>query len=124
MRNRSKVPALLAITMVAASCAPPVMHDLVIRNAVLYDGSGGAPVKGDVAVDGDSIAAVGDLGGARGRKEIDAGGLAVAPGFINMLSWATESLIADGRCAERHPPGRHPRGLRRGLVDGPAQRPR
>ncbi|HKY33070.1 MAG TPA: D-aminoacylase [Candidatus Polarisedimenticolia bacterium] len=64
---------------------------------MIHDGSGGAPFRGDVAVDGDRIAAVGDLGGARGRKEIDASGMAVAPGFINMLSWAPESLLHDGR---------------------------
>jgi N-acyl-D-amino-acid deacylase len=73
------------------------MYDIVVRNGTIYDGRGGAPFSGDVAIAGDSIAAVGLLRDARGRKEIDAGGLAVAPGFINMLSWANESLIADGR---------------------------
>src|SRR5205823_10805000 len=68
-----------------------------IRNGTIYDGSARAPVVGDVAVNGDTIAAVGKLTDARGKAEIDARGLAVAPGFINMLSWATESLIADGR---------------------------
>ena len=68
----------------------------VLRGGMLYDGSGGAPRPGDVAVLGDSIVAVGDARGWRGAQEIDARGLAVAPGFVNMLSWATESLIADG----------------------------
>jgi N-acyl-D-amino-acid deacylase len=77
--------------------APPAGYDLVIHNGLLYDGSGAAPVRGDVAVNGDAIAATGDLGTARGKAEIDATGLAVAPGFINMLSWATDSLMADGR---------------------------
>jgi N-acyl-D-amino-acid deacylase len=72
-------------------------YDLVIRNGLVYDGSGGAPFAADLAIDGDAIAAVGSLGSARGRDEIDAAGLAVAPGFINMLSWAAEPLIADGR---------------------------
>jgi N-acyl-D-amino-acid deacylase len=72
-------------------------YDLVIRNGIVYDGSGGAPFAGDLAVAGDAIAAVGSLGTARGTEEIDAAGLAVAPGFINMLSWAAEPLIADGR---------------------------
>src|SRR5437588_8124158 len=72
-------------------------HDIVIHNGTIYDGTGAEPVVGDVAIDGDSIAAVGPAAGGRGRVEIDASGLAVAPGFINMLSWATESLIADGR---------------------------
>src|SRR5438876_20168 len=74
-----------------------VNYDLLIRNGTIYDGSGRAPVVGDVAINGDTIAAVGKLTDARGRVEIDAQGLAVAPGFINMLSWANESLIQDGR---------------------------
>jgi len=71
--------------------------DVVIRGGTLYDGSGGPPVVGDLAIDGDRIVAVGDLKGHAGRAEINARGLAVAPGFINMLSWANESLIQDGR---------------------------
>jgi N-acyl-D-amino-acid deacylase len=71
-------------------------HDVVIRGGTLYDGSGRAPKQGDVAIDGDRIAAVGAVKG-RGAREIDARGLAVAPGFINMLSWAIDSLFADGR---------------------------
>jgi N-acyl-D-amino-acid deacylase len=71
--------------------------DLVLRQASIYDGSGQDPFMGDVAVVGDSIAAVGPSLGGRGRREIDVRGLALAPGFVNMLSWATESLIEDGR---------------------------
>lgn len=72
-------------------------YDTILRNGTLYDGSGGAPYLGDVAIRGDAIAAVGNLGDAHGRREIDVTGFAVAPGFINMLSWATESLLQDGR---------------------------
>jgi N-acyl-D-amino-acid deacylase len=72
-------------------------YDLLIRNGTIYDGSGGAPSEGDVAVNSDTIAGVGHIGDARGKIEIDAAGLAVAPGFINMLSWANETLIEDGR---------------------------
>src|SRR5438477_4656733 len=73
-------------------------YDVVVRGGVLYDGSGAAPVVGDLAIAGDAIMALGsEVGGARGRLELDATGLAVAPGFINMLSWASEPLIADGR---------------------------
>jgi len=72
-------------------------YDLVLRGGTIYDGSGGEPVRGDVAIDGDRIAAVGDLGGARGREEVDVSGLAVAPGFVNMLSWANEDVLFDGR---------------------------
>ena len=70
-------------------------YDLIIRGGTIYDGAGGTPYVGDVAIEGDRIAYVGPTIGKRGEREIDAGGLAVAPGFINMLSWATESLIVD-----------------------------
>jgi N-acyl-D-amino-acid deacylase len=71
-------------------------HDVVIRGGMIYDGSGAPPFDADVAIDRDRIIAIGTVA-ERGRTELDAGGLAVAPGFINMLSWATTSLIADGR---------------------------
>ena len=73
------------------------MHDVVIRNGTVYDGEGDSPYAADVAIDGDLIAAVMPAIGDRGRREVDASGLAVAPGFINVLSWAIPSLIADGR---------------------------
>jgi N-acyl-D-amino-acid deacylase len=81
----------------SAGCRGPAEHDVVIRNAVIYDGSGGPAWKGDVAIQADTIASVGPSIRGRGRREIDAKGLALAPGFINMLSWATESLLQDGR---------------------------
>jgi len=71
-------------------------YDTIILNGTIYDGYGGSPFVGDVAINGDTIAAVGPLGQAAARHEIDATALAVAPGFINMLSWANESLIEDG----------------------------
>ena len=71
------------------------VRQIVIRGGTLYDGSGDEPVTGDIAVAGDRIAALGRR--ENSGEEIDASGLAVAPGFINMLSWATESLIEDGR---------------------------
>jgi len=71
--------------------------DVLIRNGSIYDGGGRPPFAGDIGIKGDTITAIGKLADARGRIEIDASGLAVAPGFINMLSWATESLIHDGR---------------------------
>ncbi|HSR52624.1 MAG TPA: D-aminoacylase [Acidobacteriota bacterium] len=92
----SAIVALL-VAGIWISCTQPTEYDLVIRNGMIYDGLGGEPYQGDVAVNGDTIAAVGDIGAAVGTVEIDAQGQAVAPGFINMLSWATESLIADGR---------------------------
>ena len=73
-------------------------HDIVIRNGLIYDGSGGTPVRGNVAITGDTIAAIGAAAAdARGKIDIDAAGLAVAPGFINMLSWAGTPLLADGK---------------------------
>jgi N-acyl-D-amino-acid deacylase len=83
--------------MALSACAPPTQYDVVVRNGVIYDGTGGDPITGDVAINGDTIAAVGAIGDAAGRTEIDAKGLAVAPGFINMLSWAGTPLLADGR---------------------------
>ncbi|MBA3872639.1 MAG: D-aminoacylase [Anaerolineae bacterium] len=71
-------------------------YDLILRDGLLYDGSGNPPVRGDVAINGDRIAAVGDIGDAQADREIQLNGLAVAPGFINMLSWSVESLIEDG----------------------------
>lgn len=72
------------------------MPDVVIRGGSVYDGGGGPPIEADIAISGDTITAVGPIVD-KGDLEVDARGLAVAPGFINMLSWATESLIADGR---------------------------
>ena len=91
-------PILIAAALLVSSCATPQAepgYDLVIRGGTIYDGKGGAPFTGDVGIRGDRIAAVGPRLAGRGAAEIDASGLAVAPGFINMLSWANESLIAD-----------------------------
>jgi len=100
--NRTKHIGLFAVTALIAcavlsACTQPVSYDLILRGGTVYDGSGEAPFVGDVALDGDTIAALGDLGNAEGAIEIDATGLAVAPGFVNMLSWSVESLIEDGR---------------------------
>lgn len=90
-------PFVLAPALTLAACAPSPDYDVIIRNGTIYDGGGGAPYVADLAIDADTIAAIGSLGDVRGEVEIDAEGLAVTPGFINMLSWATESLIEDGR---------------------------
>jgi N-acyl-D-amino-acid deacylase len=71
--------------------------DVVIKGGTLYDGTGGKPLVTDVAIRGDRIVGVGDFKAATAKVIIDAKGMAVAPGFINMLSWSTESLIEDGR---------------------------
>jgi N-acyl-D-amino-acid deacylase len=84
-------------TLHARPAMPTATYDVILRNGTIYDGSGKPPVTGDVAISGDKIAAIGNLKSAHGKAEIDVAGLAVAPGFVNMLSWATESLIVDGR---------------------------
>ena len=71
--------------------------DVVIEGGTVYDGTGGKPVRADVGIKGDRVAAIGNLRGSRARTRVDARGLAVAPGFINMLSWSVESLIVDPR---------------------------
>ena len=75
----------------------PPMFDVLIRGGTVYDGTGAPGRRLDVGIRGDRIAAVGDLASSQAAKVVDATGLAVAPGFINMLSWATESLLVDGR---------------------------
>ena len=93
---RKYLTALVLIGLLSA-CTPPAQYDLILRGGTIYDGSGDRPFVGDVAIDGDAIAALGDLGNATADAEIDVKGLAVAPGFINMMCWANESLIEDGR---------------------------
>jgi N-acyl-D-amino-acid deacylase len=90
---------LLVISVLGLSFLgnPQQEYDLILRNGTIYDGSGTEPFVGDVAVNGDRIVALGKLPDAVAKKEIDVKGLAVAPGFINMLSWADRSLLLDGR---------------------------
>jgi N-acyl-D-amino-acid deacylase len=89
--------ALLAgVALFGLGAAPPPAYDIVVRGGTLYDGSGSPGMIGDLAIKGDHIVALGVVAG-KGAHEIDAKGLAVAPGFINMLSWAGTPLIADGR---------------------------
>jgi len=71
--------------------------DVIIKGGTVYDGSGGRPLKADVGIKGDKVVRIGDLSRAKAATVIDATGMAVAPGFINMLSWSTESLIIDPR---------------------------
>ena len=90
----SALSVLGAAAVRASNDSPP--FDVLIRNGTVYDGSGGEGRHADVAIRGDRIAGVGDFKDASARLIVDATALAVAPGFINMLSWSTESLIADG----------------------------
>ena len=89
---------IIILLLVTISCQSQKQEfDLIIRSGTICDGFGQKPFTGDVAIQADTIAAIGDLSKAIAKKEIDAKGLAVTPGFINMLSWADGSLIEDGR---------------------------
>jgi len=101
--NKWMAAAGISALLVAAAIGQSTAHadqptyDVVIHGGTIYDGTGGQPFVGDVAIEGDRIAYVGPSGQVRGERTIEAAGQAVSPGFINMLSWATDSLIADGR---------------------------
>lgn len=102
MRFKLLKSIAVLVSLLTVSCSPdsdsdvPV-YDTVIYGGTIYDGLGGAPYVGDVAINGDRIVAIGDIGTAVARHGIDAKGMAVSPGFINMLSWAPMTLIKDGR---------------------------
>ena len=95
MKRRFFLIAFLTSTIAVAAQAQD--FDVIIRNGAVYDGTGAEARHVDLAIKGDRIAALGDYKNAKAKTMIDASGLAVAPGFINMLSWSTESLIQDGR---------------------------
>ena len=98
MKCRYLLFSVLLFSVIA--CVPPkaTKYDVLIKNAMIYDGTGGAPFAGAIGINADTIAAIGALEeSAVGTDELDAEGLAVSPGFINMLSWATVSLLKDGR---------------------------
>ena len=99
MRRREPIVLFLTLVLSFAVTAqrPSQEFDVLITGGTVYDGTGRAPARVDVAIKGDRIAAIGNLPRARARNVVNARGLAVAPGFINMLSWSTESLIIDGR---------------------------
>ncbi len=86
----------LIVIAVCFSCNQKSKYDTIIRNGMIYDGNGGQPYKADIAINADTIAFIGNLKNESANNEIDANGNAVSPGFINMLSWANESLIEDG----------------------------
>ena len=90
---------LIASTALLIACrsSQEKQYDTIIRNGMIYDGSGSEPFKGDIGINGDTIAFIGDLSKASAKNDIDAKGNAVAPGFINMMGHSEESLIQDGR---------------------------
>jgi len=97
MKKRVALVFSFAGFLATSATPPPASYSVIIRGGTIYDGSGGEPFVGDVALKGDRIVYVGPHAQGRAARTIDATGKAVSPGFINMLSWATESLIADGR---------------------------
>ena len=96
--KKIKISIFILAALFYFSCSEnQQQYDTIIRNGMIYDGNGGEPFKGDIGINNDTIAFIGDLSNSSAKNEVDAKGNAVAPGFINMLSWATESLIEDGR---------------------------
>ncbi len=99
MTPRSRAARIVAglALLLSASALPAADYDLIVRGGTVYDGTGSRPRLADVGIRGDKIAAIGDLSKATADRTLDAKGLAVAPGFINMLSWSVDSLIVDGK---------------------------
>jgi N-acyl-D-amino-acid deacylase len=98
--SKLKTVAIISLTFMLLSCVPvkpTEQFDVLILNGEVIDGSGGAPFKADVGIIGDKIVSIGKLSNATAEQTIDASGMVVTPGFINMLSWAVESLIEDGK---------------------------
>lgn len=88
---------IVAVFLLTAMVTPAQQFDVVIRGGTVYDGTGRKPIRADVGIRNDLVAKIGNLKNAKAKQVIDATGMAVAPGFINMLSWSTETLIADPR---------------------------
>ncbi len=95
MVNRMRLIVLIVLASVVAASAQP--YDIILRQGTVYDGSGAKAITADVGIRADTIAFIGDLSQASAQHLFDCTGLAVAPGFINMLSWADGSLLKDGR---------------------------
>ena len=99
---RKSYPLCLSVLLAVlpAGCrsgAPAAEYDVLIRHGQIVDGSGGAPYAGDIAIRGDHIVTIGSLENAKAKREIDAGGLVVSPGFIDMLGQSELSLLIDNR---------------------------
>ena len=97
-------------------------YDLILRGGTIYDGSGGSPFLADIAFQADTIAAIGDLSSSMGKVEMKVDGMAVAPGFINMLSWADGTLLKDGRGVSDIKQGVTLEVFGEGLSPGPRKR--
>lgn len=123
-RSIFSVGILFGSVLFGAYTPPDVIRivDTVIRDGLIYDGSGGPPYVGDIAIHNDTIVAVGKIGRTRGVREIDAKGLAVSPGFINMLSWADKTLLLDGRAVSDITQGITLEVMGEGWSPGPVKR--
>jgi N-acyl-D-amino-acid deacylase len=97
MRDLSCLLCCAAALLLLAACSSGPQYDVIVRGGTIYDGSGSPGAVADLAIQGDTIAAIGDLSNASAPTVIEAAGLAIAPGFINMMCWSNESLIEDGR---------------------------
>ena len=87
----------LSIIFFLFSCTNKLQYDFIIRNGIIYDGTGNKSFKGDIGINADTIAFIGDLSAVKATNDIDAKGMAVSPGFIDVQSQSMESLIQDGR---------------------------
>jgi N-acyl-D-amino-acid deacylase len=94
---RTFLTVIVSAVLVSQPVAQPETFDTIVRGGIVYDGTGGPGARSDVGIRRDRVVAVRDLSAATATTVIDAGGMAVAPGFVNMLSWSTESLLVDGR---------------------------
>ena len=114
--------ASLAVLLIAFATIPQRTYDVIIRGGTIYDGSGSQGYIADLAIQGDTIGMIGDLSGAKGKKEIDATGLIVSPGFINMLSWSEKTLLMDGRSMSDIKQGVTTEVFGEGFSPGPVKR--
>jgi len=114
--------AVLFVSLVYSFFSYAQTFDLILRNGIIYDGSGSKSFKADIAINSDTIAFIGDLSKAKVKTEIDATGLAIAPGFINMLSWADGTLLKDGRSMSDIKQGVTLEVFGEGLSPGPRKR--
>lgn len=121
MRARLLLAAFILTFVFIQSIVPPG-YDVIIRQGTIYDGSGAKPFVADIGIVADTIAFIGDLSAAHAKTEINAGGLAVAPGFINMLSMAERSLLMDGRSMSDIKQGVTLEVMGEGWSAGPAKR--
>ena len=113
---------VLGVCLFCSSLTYSQTFDVILRNGTIYDGSGNKSFKADLALNADTIAFIGDLSKAKGKTEIDATGLAIAPGFINMLSWADGTLLTDGRSMSDIKQGVTLEVFGEGLSPGPRKR--